>query len=267
MTRSVACGVLGLLLGCSGDSPSGNLIRVDDENAGSNCAAGGLAVRTGVDGDGNGVLADSEIVATNYVCNGGEGAMGTGGVMGTPGEQGPVGPQGAPGDPGAPGTPGSDGVDGADGFGLAWFDSGGQRLERARSYSEMPHAAIYFDAAGFAWRLNPSTGEFREFANTGFYRVYESFDCTGPEYIQIPDGLPAGSTFERQPDDGQVWARDFDAPELMVMACSQRGFNGGACGGMAGCPSPYRVIAAADAVLVTLPTLPLLPPFHLGMTP
>ncbi len=50
------------------------------EPAGSNCATGGLAVRTGIDADGDGVVAESESVSTNYLCNGAAGAPGTTGV-------------------------------------------------------------------------------------------------------------------------------------------------------------------------------------------
>src|SRR5262249_2947321 len=44
-------------------------VRVDPEPAGSHCPHGGSAVKTGVDRDGDGVLDDSEIDATEYVCS------------------------------------------------------------------------------------------------------------------------------------------------------------------------------------------------------
>jgi hypothetical protein len=43
--------------------------RLDAEAAGANCAAGGTAVRTGLDLDGDGELGDGEVNATRYVCN------------------------------------------------------------------------------------------------------------------------------------------------------------------------------------------------------
>src|SRR5689334_3935546 len=44
------------------------LARRDAEPAGAHCAAGGTAVRSGRDRDGDGALADGEIESTTYVC-------------------------------------------------------------------------------------------------------------------------------------------------------------------------------------------------------
>lgn len=55
---------------CSGRQDSA-LVRLDDEPAGPNCPHGGTAVRTGIDTNGNGVLEESEVTSTQYVCNGG----------------------------------------------------------------------------------------------------------------------------------------------------------------------------------------------------
>lgn len=44
------------------------LVRLDDEPPGSNCAMGGIAKRTGADISGDGILQDDEIVATLYTC-------------------------------------------------------------------------------------------------------------------------------------------------------------------------------------------------------
>ena len=42
---------------------------VADEPAGTNCAAGGVALRSGVDDNSDGLLADPEVDRTHYVCN------------------------------------------------------------------------------------------------------------------------------------------------------------------------------------------------------
>jgi hypothetical protein len=55
---------------CTGPSGTTELVRVDSEPSGANCADGGSAVRIGADTNGNGVLDDSEVTATTYVCNG-----------------------------------------------------------------------------------------------------------------------------------------------------------------------------------------------------
>ncbi len=73
--KRLTVGMLGLLLatsGCGSDGKNGKnaLVRIDAEPAGANCAAGGLAVRTGLDADGDGLLSDEEVMDTRYVCNG-----------------------------------------------------------------------------------------------------------------------------------------------------------------------------------------------------
>jgi len=55
-------------LGATGTS---SVVRVDDEPAGEHCARGGAAIHSGADVDGDGLLSDSEITSTSYVCNGG----------------------------------------------------------------------------------------------------------------------------------------------------------------------------------------------------
>jgi hypothetical protein len=52
---------------CSGEAPP-LLTRTDVEPAGANCGDGGSAVHAGRDGDGDGVLDDSEIEHTTYAC-------------------------------------------------------------------------------------------------------------------------------------------------------------------------------------------------------
>ncbi|WP_437729266.1 DUF7151 family protein [Sorangium sp. So ce861] len=51
------------------DDPPETLVRVDDEPAGEACADGGAAVRSGPDENGNGVLDEEEVAATEYICD------------------------------------------------------------------------------------------------------------------------------------------------------------------------------------------------------
>ncbi|WP_437564355.1 DUF7151 family protein [Sorangium sp. So ce542] len=51
------------------DDPPETLVRVDDEPAGEACDDGGAAVRSGPDENGNGVLDEEEVAATEYVCD------------------------------------------------------------------------------------------------------------------------------------------------------------------------------------------------------
>jgi len=55
------------------------LVRVAVEAAGSHCPAAGTRIESGRDADGNGVLADSEVSSTQYVCNGADGKPGANG--------------------------------------------------------------------------------------------------------------------------------------------------------------------------------------------
>jgi hypothetical protein len=57
------------------------LVRLDPETAGANCEAGGTAVRSGVDTNGNGTLDTTEAASTSYICNG------TTASTGAPGQQ------------------------------------------------------------------------------------------------------------------------------------------------------------------------------------
>lgn len=52
------------------------LVRQDDELPGSNCAHGGLAVHSGLDGDDDEELDTDEITATSFVCHGAPGSNG-----------------------------------------------------------------------------------------------------------------------------------------------------------------------------------------------
>lgn len=60
--------------GAAGADAVPTLVRTDDEPAGANCAAGGIAVHVGTDDDGDGALGDPEIDTTTYVCDGANGA-------------------------------------------------------------------------------------------------------------------------------------------------------------------------------------------------
>ena len=60
--------------GAGGEDGELTVIRTDVEPAGDNCAEGGIAVRVGVDDDGDGLLSDAEIDDTAYLCNGADGA-------------------------------------------------------------------------------------------------------------------------------------------------------------------------------------------------
>lgn len=52
-----------------------SLTRVSAEAAGANCPYGGLQVRSGLDLNDNDALETTEVVATNYLCNGSPGGM------------------------------------------------------------------------------------------------------------------------------------------------------------------------------------------------
>ena len=60
---------------CQTPAPT-QLVRVDPEPDGANCAHGGQAIKTGTDLDGDGTLDPNEVASVSYVCTGGGGAMG-----------------------------------------------------------------------------------------------------------------------------------------------------------------------------------------------
>jgi hypothetical protein len=55
---------------CNGINGSNGLTKLTNESAGLNCKNGGLKVDSGIDTNNNGVLDNSEITTTVYVCNG-----------------------------------------------------------------------------------------------------------------------------------------------------------------------------------------------------
>lgn len=61
--------------GETGTSGLNALVDTQDEPAGSNCEFGGVLVSSGIDSDGNGLLAVSEITSESYVCNGMNGGL------------------------------------------------------------------------------------------------------------------------------------------------------------------------------------------------
>jgi hypothetical protein len=88
--------LVGWLAACgsatSGKQTAAALVRIDPEPAGANCPAGGSAVKTGTDTNGDGTLEDDEVTDTAYVCNG---ASGPSGPSGSPGPSGVSGSSGA----------------------------------------------------------------------------------------------------------------------------------------------------------------------------
>ena len=65
------------------------LTQLNDAN--TNCFTGGIQIDTGVDSDSNGLLSDSETLATSYVCNGVDGTDGVAGLDGMDGIDGTSG--------------------------------------------------------------------------------------------------------------------------------------------------------------------------------
>ncbi len=63
----------------SGSDALGTLVSTQAEPAGDNCPFGGVAIHTGADVNGNGVLDATEVKSTSYVCNGESGQDGTDG--------------------------------------------------------------------------------------------------------------------------------------------------------------------------------------------
>ena len=81
MRRALFVVVALVAFGCSGEDGVDSLVDISDEAAGDNCAAGGVAIATGDDDDGDGILDPGEVADTNYVCNPGGDAGGADGVQ------------------------------------------------------------------------------------------------------------------------------------------------------------------------------------------
>jgi len=72
-SRTWSIGLLALATACSGSNGTtgqSSLVRLDPEPPGANCPAGGVAVRAGLDANGNGALDAGEVSSTSYACNG-----------------------------------------------------------------------------------------------------------------------------------------------------------------------------------------------------
>lgn len=63
--------------GDQGPTGATSIVRLDNEPAGTNCAAGGIAVKNGIDGNGNGALEDAEVTRTAFICSGASGSSDT----------------------------------------------------------------------------------------------------------------------------------------------------------------------------------------------
>ena len=55
---------------CDGQPGGVGIVNVADEPAGANCADGGQSIQSGLDADESGVLEESEVTSTSYICNG-----------------------------------------------------------------------------------------------------------------------------------------------------------------------------------------------------
>ena len=86
------------------------LVSTTSEPAGANCSAGGIAIETGLDENGNGTLDASEITSTSYVCTGTDGTDGANGTGGSNGSNGSNGTNGSNGSDGSNGSNGSNGL-------------------------------------------------------------------------------------------------------------------------------------------------------------
>lgn len=74
--------------GTNGTNGLNALVNITDEPAGTNCTAGGKKIASGTDTNNNGTLDEAEIIKTEYICNGTNGAAGTDGENGTNGKDG-----------------------------------------------------------------------------------------------------------------------------------------------------------------------------------
>jgi len=88
------------------------MVSARDEQPGSHCALGGVAVLSGHDNNRNGNLDLAEVTATRYICSGVPGVPGVPGTPGADGTDGTDGTDGADGALGAEGAPGAPGADG-----------------------------------------------------------------------------------------------------------------------------------------------------------
>jgi hypothetical protein len=106
-----------LLVGCGGGDDTASVVSIPAnlalrslaEPVGSNCAAGGKQILVGADANSDGVLQDSEMSQSFFVCDGVLGTTGAQGATGTVGAAGPIGSDGSAGPIGSPGPTGPQG--------------------------------------------------------------------------------------------------------------------------------------------------------------
>jgi hypothetical protein len=68
--KTISCADGTSVIVSDGEDGLNSLVRLDDEPAGLYCANGGVAIKTGLDTNRDGVLEDDEVTQTRYVCNG-----------------------------------------------------------------------------------------------------------------------------------------------------------------------------------------------------
>ncbi|MBC7412665.1 MAG: hypothetical protein H7331_09465, partial [Bacteroidia bacterium] len=71
--------------GTNGTNGKNSLVKTTTEPAGVNCSNGGKKVESGIDTNNSGVLDAGEVTATNYVCDGVNGALNAWGLLGNTG--------------------------------------------------------------------------------------------------------------------------------------------------------------------------------------
>ncbi len=96
-------------LTCNGAGSTGSgasLVVTEPEPPGKHCKAGGVAIESGADSDGDGQLSAQEVQNTEYVCTAENGSDGSDGAVGERGAEGPAGDNGQDGQDGKPGKDG-----------------------------------------------------------------------------------------------------------------------------------------------------------------
>jgi len=101
--------------GPPGEDGLTSLMVTSPEPEGTNCAAGGVRVDSGLDADRNGSLDSGEVDNTLYICDGERGPQGETGLTGPAGPQGETGPTGPTGPQGETGATGPIGPQGPEG--------------------------------------------------------------------------------------------------------------------------------------------------------
>jgi hypothetical protein len=76
-TKAIVHGGQNGAAGDAGANGESELVRLVPEPPGKNCTYGGTAIETGIDTNGDGVLEDSEVTSTSYVCAGAGSTVGS----------------------------------------------------------------------------------------------------------------------------------------------------------------------------------------------